>query len=73
MRNAIRRGRGSVNSRNGSSRKKLKGDFGEAEIEVRSRNRSFQPQMVPPHEGRFPGFDDKILSFVRPGHPTRCS
>ena len=35
-------GRGSGNSRNGTSRKKLKGDFGEAEIEVpRDREGTF--------------------------------
>jgi len=57
-------GRGSGNSRNGSSRKKLKGDFGEAEIEVpRDRNGSFMPQIVPPHQRRFTSFDDKILSM----------
>lgn len=65
-------GRGSGNSRNGTSRKKLKGDFGEAEIEVpRDRNGSFQPQIVPPHERRFPGFDDKILSLYSRGMTTR--
>src|SRR6476660_2053517 len=65
-------GRGSGNSRNGSSRKKLKGDFGEAEIEVpRDRNGSFQPQIVPPHERRFSGFDDKILPLYSRGMTTR--
>jgi putative transposase len=43
-------GRLSGNSRNGTSRKKLKGDFGEAEIAIpRDRNGSFTPQIVPPH------------------------
>ena|SRR5438093_10149758 len=38
-------GRGSGNSRNGMSRKKLKGDFGEVEIEVpRDREGQFEPQ-----------------------------
>lgn len=65
-------GRGSGNSRNGSSRKKLKGDFGEAEIEVpRDRNGTFQPKIVPPHERRFTGFDDKILSLYARGMTTR--
>jgi len=65
-------GRGSGNSRNGTSRKKLKGDFGEAVIEVpRDRNGSFQPQIVPPHERRFSGFDDKILSLYARGMTTR--
>jgi putative transposase len=46
--------------------------FGEAEIEVpRDRNGSFQPQIVPPHERRFAGFDDKILSLYARGMTTR--
>jgi len=65
-------GRGSGNARNGSSKKTLQGDFGQAEIEVpRDRNGSFQPQIVPPHERRFTGFDDKILSLYARGMTTR--
>jgi putative transposase len=65
-------GRGTGNARNGTSKKTLKGDFGEAEIEVpRDRNGSFQPQIVPPHERRFTGFDDKILSLYARGMTTR--
>jgi putative transposase len=37
-------GYGSGNSRNGKSRKKIKGDFGEIEIETpRDRQASFEP------------------------------
>jgi len=65
-------GRGSGNSRNGTSTKKLKGDFGEAVIEVpRDRNGTFEPKIVPPHERRFVGFDDKILSMYARGMTTR--
>src|SRR4051812_25627107 len=65
-------GRLSGNSRNGTSRKKLKGDFGEAEIEVpRDRNGTFTPQIVAPHQRRFTGFDDKILSMYARGMTTR--
>lgn len=65
-------GRGSGNSRNGISRKKLKGDFGEAEIAVpRDRNGTFTPQIVAPHQRRFTGFDDKILSMYARGMTTR--
>src|SRR5213594_64207 len=40
-------GRGSGNSRNGKGRKKLKGDFGEVEIEVpRDREGEFEPKIV---------------------------
>ena len=65
-------GRGSGNARNGVSRKTLQGDFGEAVIEVpRDRNGTFAPQIVPPHERRFRGFDDKILSLYARGMTTR--
>jgi len=38
----------SGNSRNGKSRKKLKGDFGEMELETpRDRNGTFAPKIVP--------------------------
>src|SRR3954471_3760757 len=41
------KGRSTGNSRNGKSRKKLKGDFGEIEIEVpRDRNGEFEPKIV---------------------------
>lgn len=65
-------GRGSGNSRNGKSRKKLKGDFGEIEIEVpRDREGQFEPKIVPKHQRRFEGFDDKILSMYARGMTTR--
>ena len=65
-------GRGSGNSRNGKSRKKLKGDFGEIEIEVpRDREGQFDPKIVPKHQRRFDGFDDKILSMYARGMTTR--
>src|SRR6266571_2741452 len=65
-------GRGSGNSRNGMSRKKLKGDFGEVEIEVpRDREGEFEPKIVPKHQRRFAGFDDKILSMYARGMTTR--
>jgi putative transposase len=65
-------GRGSGNARNGTSKKTLKGDFGEAEIAVpRDRNGTFEPQIVPPHQRRFAGFDDKILSMYARGMTTR--
>lgn len=65
-------GRGSENKRNGRSRKTLKGDFGEVEIEVpRDRQGSFEPRIVPKHERRFAGFDDKIISMYARGMTTR--
>jgi putative transposase len=65
-------GYGSGNSRNGQSRKKLRGEFGEIEITVpRDRNASFEPQIVPKGETRFAGFDDKLLSLYARGMTTR--
>lgn len=65
-------GRGSGNSRNGISSKKLKGEFGEVEIQVpRDREGEFEPQIVGKHQRRFDGFDDKILSMYARGMSTR--
>lgn len=65
-------GRGSGNSRNGTSRKKLTGDFGEVDIEVpRDREGDFEPKIVGKHQRRFTGFDDKILSMYARGMSTR--
>ncbi len=65
-------GHGSGNSRNGASRKRLKGDFGTLEIEVpRDRVASFEPQMVAKGQTRWHGFDDRILSLYARGMTTR--
>jgi putative transposase len=65
-------GYGSGNRRNGTSKKRLKGDFGEVDIAVpRDRNASFEPQIVPKGETRFTGFDDKILSLYARGMTRR--
>ena len=60
------------NSRNGVTRKTLKGDFGEVEIETpRDRKGEFEPQMVRKNQTRWTGFDDKILSMYARGMSTR--
>lgn len=65
-------GYNSGNSRNGTSPKTIKGDFGEMAIETpRDRNGSFEPQILPKHQTRFDGFDDKILSMYARGMTTR--
>jgi putative transposase len=65
-------GDNSGNSRNGTSQKTLKGDFGHMPIEVpRDRNSSFDPKIVPKGQTRFSGFDDKILSLYARGMTTR--
>src|SRR4051794_23980706 len=60
------------NSRNGKTRKKLKGDFGEVDLETpRDRNGTFEPKIVPKGQTRFTGFDEKILSMYSRGMSTR--
>jgi putative transposase len=60
------------NTRNGTSSKRLKGDFGTVEIAVpRDRQSSFEPKLVPKGTTRFTGFDDKILSLYARGMTTR--
>lgn len=65
-------GRNNGNSRNGRSRKTLKGDFGTMPIEVpRDREGTFEPQIVAKHQTRWTGFDDKIVSMYARGLTTR--
>jgi putative transposase len=65
-------GNNSGNSRNGKSKKTLKGDFGSLPLEVpRDRASTFEPQIVPKGQTRFEGFDDKILSLYARGMTTR--
>lgn len=65
-------GDNSGNSRNGRSRKTLKGEFGHLPLEVpRDRNATFDPKIVPKGQTRFDGFDDKILSLYARGMTTR--
>lgn len=65
-------GNNSGNSRNGTSKKSLKGDFGEIELETpRDRNGSFEPKIVSKGQTRFTGFDDKIISMYSRGMTTR--
>lgn len=60
------------NARNGKSSKTLKGEFGELPIEIpRDRNGSFEPQLIPKHQTRWNGFDDKILSLYARGMTVR--
>jgi putative transposase len=65
-------GNNSGNSRNGTSGKTVKGDFGQLELEVpRDRASTFEPQILPKHQTRFTGFDDKIISMYARGMTTR--
>jgi putative transposase len=66
------KGKNTGNSRNGVSTKTVKGEFGEAEIEIpRDRKGTFEPQLIEKGQTRFDGFDDKILSMYARGMSTR--
>jgi len=57
-------GNAAGNTRNGRSRKTLKGEFGEMPIEIpRDRDGNFEPQLIEKHQTRWSGFDDKIISL----------
>jgi putative transposase len=65
-------GRGSGNSRNGTSSKTLLTEEGELEIAVpRDRAGSFEPQLIAKGQTHFDGFDDKILSLYARGMTVR--
>lgn len=63
---------GAGNSRNGTSRKKLKSEQGEIEIAIpRDREASFEPQLIEKPQIRLTGFEDKILALYARGMTTR--
>ena len=65
-------GRLAGNSRNGYTTKTVKTETGPVEIRVpRDRAGTFEPQLVPKHRRRLPGFDDKVLSLYSRGMSTR--
>jgi len=65
-------GRGSGNSRNGTSSKTLLTDDGQVEIEVpRDRAGTFEPVIVAKGQTRFDGFDEKIISLYGRGMTVR--
>src|SRR5947199_9549380 len=65
-------GRGSGNSRNGTSAKTVLTEDGEIDIAVpRDRAGSFEPLLIAKGQTRFDGFDDKILSLYARGMTVR--
>jgi putative transposase len=65
-------GYGSGNSRNGSSKKRVKAECGELELAIpRDRQATFEPKIVPKGQTRFSGFDEKIVSLYARGMTTR--
>jgi transposase-like protein len=60
------------NHRNGTSGKTVLTEDGPLRIEVpRDRTGSFEPLLVPKHERRFTGFDDKIVAMYARGMTVR--
>ncbi|MGN4024534.1 IS256 family transposase, partial [Burkholderia gladioli] len=60
------------NQRNGKGAKTVLTEDGPIRIEVpRDRDGSFQPLLIPKHERRFTGFDDKIVAMYARGMTVR--
>jgi transposase-like protein len=62
----------SSNSRNGVTRKTLRTEDGQFELDTpRDRQGDFEPQLVKKHQTRFTSMDDKILFLYAQGMTTR--
>lgn len=62
----------STNQRNGSSAKTVLTDTGPVRLDIpRDRDGSFAPILIPKHERRFTGFDDKIIAMYARGMSVR--
>ena len=67
-----RRDNGPSNYRNGSTKRKLKTQFGEVEVNVpRDRNGSYEPQILDKYQRNVDGLEEKILSLYAHGMSTR--
>ncbi|MEZ5465858.1 MAG: transposase [Lysobacteraceae bacterium] len=63
---------GNGNHRNGRSGKTVLTDDGPLRIDVpRDRSGTFEPQLIPKHERRFAGFDERIVSMYARGMTVR--
>ncbi|KVW67279.1 transposase [Burkholderia ubonensis] len=63
---------GQVNERNGASGKTVITDRGPVRVEVpRDRDGSFEPILIPKHERRFTGFDERIIAMYARGMSVR--
>jgi transposase-like protein len=61
-----------TNQRNGSSAKTVLTDTGPLRLAIpRDRDGSFAPILIPKHERRFTGFDDKIIAMYARGMTVR--
>src|SRR5215472_12004475 len=65
-------GRGSGNSRNGTTPKTVLTDVGAVDLAVpRDRNGSFEPQIVRKGQTRLEGFNERIIALYARGMTTR--
>jgi transposase-like protein len=65
-------GRGSGNSRNGSSKKTVRTEQSQLEVDIpRDRNASFEPKIVPKGQSRTGIMDDQIIALYAKGMSTR--
>jgi transposase-like protein len=63
---------GKRNRRNGHSQETVQGDLGAITLDTpRDRDGTFSPQLIPKHQRRLSGFDDKILALYAKGMTTR--
>ncbi|CAJ0879683.1 IS256 family transposase ISBcen18 [Ralstonia sp. LMG 32965] len=63
---------GQDNERNGASGKTVITDRGPVRVEVpRDRDGSFEPILIPKHERRFTGFDERIIAMYARGMSVR--
>jgi putative transposase len=61
-----------ANRRNGHSKKTLRGERGDLPLNIpRDRDGTFEPLLVPKHQRRLPGFDEKIFALYAKGMTTR--
>ena len=65
-------GRGTGNSRNGSSKKTIRTEQSQLQIDVpRDRNATFEPQLVPKGQSRTGIMDEQIIALYAKGMTTR--
>ncbi|WP_425122575.1 IS256 family transposase [Burkholderia gladioli] len=63
---------GQANERNGASGKTIITDRGPVRVEIpRDRDGSFEPILIPKHERRFTGFDERIIAMYGRGMSVR--
>jgi transposase-like protein len=61
-----------TNSRNGRGKKKIRGDFGEVEIETpRDRDGSFEPAIIKKRQSSVGNFTEKVISLYARGMTVR--